>query len=212
MADTKPTATKAAKQPKPATEEKLFTIPLRKQWLKVPKNKRAKRSINTIRAYLSRHMKIPETEVKISTNLNDSVWIRGAGKPPGRTKIKAYFDAEAGMVFASLPDEVFPIKDKKGKSKEKSSADKHPEVPSQAQGHKKDEALSAVKEAADKAVDKATSTEEVKKAVDKAVAEAAAKETEAKENAKKTKEPADKVAKAEPKTEASKPSAIKTNK
>ena len=178
MADTKSTATKAAKQPKPAAEEKLFTIPLRKQWLKVPKNKRAKRSISTIRAYLSRHMKIPETEVRISTKLNDSVWIRGAGKPPGRTKIKASFDAEAGMVFASLPDEVFPIKDKKGKSKEKPSADK------------KDEALSALKEAADKAVDKA-------------VAEASAKETESKKPEDKSKET---------RKESPKPSTKKTNK
>ena len=199
MADIKPPATKAAKQSRPAAEEKLFTIPLRKQWLKVPKNKRAKRSINTIRAYLSRHMKIPETEVRISPKLNDSVWIRGAGKPPGRTRIKASFDAEAGMVFASLPDEVFPMKDSKEKSKEKPSASK------------KDEALSAVKEAADKVVDKVTSKEEVKKAVDKAVAEEKAK-PEAKKKPKKTEDAAEKTANTKPKTKAPKPSASKTNK
>ena len=140
-------------------DERLFTVPLRKEFLKVPSNKRAKRSVSTIRSHLSRHMKTPESDVKLSGKLNDAIWTRGAAKPPGKIRIKASFDASTGHLNAMLPDEKPPEKDKKGKSKD---ADTPQGTPHGAQAGK-----AAVTEAADKAA----VTEDVKKVVDKAVSE-----------------------------------------
>ena len=92
-------------------EEKLFTVPLRKEWLKVPLNKRAKRSVNTLRSFLSRHMKVPAESVKVSAKLNDSIWTRGAGKPPSKVRIKASLDIKEGLLHAMLPDEKPPVKE-----------------------------------------------------------------------------------------------------
>jgi large subunit ribosomal protein L31e len=134
-------------------DERLFTVPLRKEFLKVPSNKRARRSVATIRSHLSRHMKTPESDVRLSGKLNDTIWTRGAAKPPGKIRLKASFDASTGHLNAMLPDEKPPEKDKKGKSKDAATP----------QGTGKADVTEAA--------DKAAATEDVKKAVDKAVPE-----------------------------------------
>jgi ribosomal protein L31E len=115
------------------TDERLFTVPLRKEWLKVPMNKRARRSAKTIKSHLSRHMKVPETAIRISGELNKALWIRGAGKPPGKIRLKASFDAKAGLLHATLPDEKPPVKEeKKGKDAATEEAGKAPPVKGEA--------------------------------------------------------------------------------
>jgi large subunit ribosomal protein L31e len=181
----------------PAAEEKLFTIPLRKEFLKVPMNKRAKRSMNTIRKFLSRHMKVPETEVRISPMLNQTIWVRGAAKPPSKVRIKATLDMKEGLLFAGMPDELPPAPKDEKKSETKPPVDKD-----------------AVKELVEKATQKATSTprgtgkDEVKKLVDQAVAEGKAKEDANPETETKKAEPVPKKAQAK-KPVAKKPSPAK---
>lgn len=92
---------------KPA-EERLFTVPLRREWLKARKNRRARRSITTIRSHLSRHMKVPETDIRVSSKLNETIWLRGAAKPPAKVRLKASLDSSTGMLHALLPDEKPP--------------------------------------------------------------------------------------------------------
>ena len=67
------------------SEERVFTIPLRKAFLK-ERTKRARKSIDIIRSFLERHMK---GEVKIGTSINESVWARGMQKPPRRIRVHA---------------------------------------------------------------------------------------------------------------------------
>ncbi|MBU0898705.1 MAG: 50S ribosomal protein L31e [Nanoarchaeota archaeon] len=95
-----------------SAEERIYTIPLRKAWLSTPRNKRAKRSVNTIRLFLKKHMH--SDVVKISSGLNEHLWYRGIEKPPGKVKIKARKNKE-GLVWARLPNEL-DIQDK-GKDK-----------------------------------------------------------------------------------------------
>jgi ribosomal protein L31E len=114
MADTAKTAAKKPASQAPA-DEMLLTIPLRREWLKAPRNRRARRSITTIRAFLSRHMKVPETDIRISARLNNTIWVGGAGKPPAKIRIKASLDASTGLLHARLPDEEAPKPEKKGK-------------------------------------------------------------------------------------------------
>lgn len=99
-------------------EERLFTVPLRREWLKASMNRRAGRSVAAIGGYLSRHMKVPEGNIRISAGINDALWIRGAGKPPARVRLKASLDA-SGILRAGLPDEKPPEKEEKGKKEDK---------------------------------------------------------------------------------------------
>ncbi len=93
--------------------ERIYTIPLRKEWLKVPRNRRAKRAVNTIKAFLFRHMHA--ADVKLSQRLNEKVWTRGIQKPPGKIKLKATI--EDGIVTARLPEELVITKEEKKKGR-----------------------------------------------------------------------------------------------
>lgn len=71
-------------------EEKIYTIPLRREFLKAPKYKRSKRAISAIRNFLIRHMKADE--VKIGKYLNLEIFKHGRKNPPPRIKVKAVKD------------------------------------------------------------------------------------------------------------------------
>ncbi len=90
-------------------EERIYTIPLRSEWLKVPRNKRGKTAVNTIKRFLEKHMHA--SDVKISKKLNESVWRRGIQKPPSRVKVKVSKEKEA--VIAKLPNEKEDVKEEK---------------------------------------------------------------------------------------------------
>ena len=68
------------------SEEKVYIIPLRREWLKQTRVKRAPRAIRAIRAFLERHVKAKE--VKVDPALNEIIWQRGAKKPPAKIKVK----------------------------------------------------------------------------------------------------------------------------
>lgn len=94
---------KAKKEEKPVLE-RTYTIPLRKEWLKVPKYKRAKKAVKAIREFLARHMKVPERDtnkVKLDMWLNRALWIRGIKSPAYKISVKATKDSE-GNVKAEL--------------------------------------------------------------------------------------------------------------
>ena len=52
--------------------ERTYTIPLRREWLKAPRYKRAKRAIAAVRTFLERHMK--SEDIRIGTHLNLEIW------------------------------------------------------------------------------------------------------------------------------------------
>jgi large subunit ribosomal protein L31e len=68
------------------TEERLYTVPLGKAYLRPPK-KRAKKAIRMIREFFQRHMKADE--LIILPEVNERVWEYGIEKPPRRIKIRA---------------------------------------------------------------------------------------------------------------------------
>jgi len=72
--------------------ERIYTIPLRKNFVKVPKYYRSKRAINHIKAFIVRHMKVEEENIKIGKNLNEQVWMHGIKNPPGKVKVKVVKD------------------------------------------------------------------------------------------------------------------------
>ena len=94
-----------------ALEEKVYTIPLRSQWVKKSRVARANVSVDTVRLFLLRHTKTEN--VKLSQALNESLWVRGAKKPPAFAKVKVVRD-DKGKVTAMLPEEKLEITEKKG--------------------------------------------------------------------------------------------------
>lgn len=66
--------------------EREYTIPLRKEFLKAPRYKRAMRSIHAIQNFIAKHMKVDT--VKIGRHLNHHIFQHGRQNPPSRVKIK----------------------------------------------------------------------------------------------------------------------------
>lgn len=92
--------------------EKIFTIPLRKEWLKVPKYRRAKKAINALNIYLKKHLK---KDVLIGKYLNSQIWARGNENPPGKVKVRIEEDKE--KLTAELINAPREIKKEKKKGK-----------------------------------------------------------------------------------------------
>ena len=111
-------------------EERIYTIPLRKEFLKAPRYKRTKRSIKTVREFLKKHMKTDY--VKIGKYLNLELWKHGRKRPPSKIQVKAVKDKgkikdqEVDIVkveLVNLPkkalEEIKAEEEKKKKSKKK---------------------------------------------------------------------------------------------
>ena len=97
--------------------ERTYTIPIRREWLKAPKYKRAKRAVSAMRTFLVRHMKSEDIRLGVSVNLE--LWKHGIKCPPGKIKVNVTKDAE-GVVRAELfgsKDAKAPMKDKRANAK-----------------------------------------------------------------------------------------------
>ena len=96
--------------------ERTYIIPLRKEWLKAPRYKRAKKAVNAIKKFLARHMK--SEDIKILKELNLEVWKHGIKNPPGKVKVDVLKD-DKGVVRANLSG--FPVKEPEKEEKKKKS-------------------------------------------------------------------------------------------
>ena len=70
-----------------AENELIYTIPLRRNWMKAVRYKRGQNAIKTIREFLKRHTKADE--IKIGKYLNEYVLSRGFRHPPHKVQVKA---------------------------------------------------------------------------------------------------------------------------
>ena len=109
-------------------DEKQFTIPLRKSFVKVPVYKRTEKALKGIKYFILRHMKADE--VKIGQHLNLHVWKHGRKNPPVRVKVKSIKEEINGKTVAhvELPEFEFPKKKEvKVKEEKKKPEQKQPE-------------------------------------------------------------------------------------
>ena len=105
----------AAKKENKIVLERTFNIPLRREFMKVPEYKRAKKAMKGVRDFLEQHMK--SDNVKLGRHLNMAVWTRGIRHPPHHIKVVAKKDEE-GVVKAELfgakeDAPIVPLKPKK---------------------------------------------------------------------------------------------------
>tara|TARA_Y100000034_G_C6831155_1_gene375167 strand:+ start:346 stop:900 length:555 start_codon:yes stop_codon:yes gene_type:complete len=94
--------------------ERSYNIPLRKEWLKVPRYKRAKKAVKALREFLIKHMK--SDDLNIGKNLNEAIWNRGIRNPPHHVKVNVLKD-EDNKVYVEL--EGFEIQKKEVKEEPK---------------------------------------------------------------------------------------------
>ena len=81
--------------------ERVYTINLGKVLLS-PNNIRAKRAINMIREFATRHMKIED--VRLDEEVSHRVWRRGIRHPPRKIRVRME-KADEGYVMVRLYDE-----------------------------------------------------------------------------------------------------------
>ncbi|MBN1544290.1 60S ribosomal protein L31 [Candidatus Woesearchaeota archaeon] len=129
-----------------ATTERTYTIPLRKEYMKAPMYRRAKKAVNAVRTFMKKHMKC-ET-ILIGPKLNLKIWEHGIKNPPHRVKVTAVKDDKEDTARVELFGFEFKPKEKKEKKEKKPAgiagkiqeklAPKHEEAPKAEVTTKKD--------------------------------------------------------------------------
>ncbi|MHC1579746.1 MAG: 50S ribosomal protein L31e [Candidatus Alkanophagales archaeon] len=79
-------------------EERIYTIPLRREFLKAPRWRRSEKAVRAVKEFLKRHTKAEE--VFLDTSINEKIWERGAQKPPHRIRVRVRL--EGGVARATL--------------------------------------------------------------------------------------------------------------
>lgn len=152
------------KEEKKIILERTYTIPLRKEFLKVPIYKRSKKAVKAIREFLAKHMKVPKQDmdkIKLDQWINRAVWLRGIKKPVYKITVKATKDNKGNVKaeLVSLPpkyrDEEAKLLKKKAKSDAREKAEE--------EKRKKELEKKKAEEEKKKAEEKAKEEEEKKK-------------------------------------------------
>ena len=95
-------------------EEKIYTVPLRKEWLKVPIYRRGKKSIAAIKKFFNQHLK---KEIKIGPYLNEFIWEKGNRHPPGKVKVRVEEEKDKTIVELINAPKAEKKEEKKTKTK-----------------------------------------------------------------------------------------------
>jgi len=106
--------------------ERVYNVPLRKEFLKAPNWNRSKKAVTALRQFISKHMK--SDDVRIGEYINLHIWKDGIKKPPHHVKVNAIKD-DKGTVKVELV--VLPksaerklLKEKEAEKKSKDKKEK----------------------------------------------------------------------------------------
>jgi large subunit ribosomal protein L31e len=105
--EAKPSKKKKKEEEEEFVEERVYTIPLGKAWVRPPK-KRVPRAMQMIKAFVTKHMKlemrVEEAEERaelpkliISNDINEKIWGRGIEKPPRKIRVRAAKDKDGNV-------------------------------------------------------------------------------------------------------------------
>ena len=125
-----------------ASTTREYNVPLRQKFQTVPKYRRSKKAVTTMRDFIRRHMK--SDDIKLSPNINMAIWERGIKYPPHHVKVIARKN-DAGVVFVELAGKSIDEYEKSFAKDEKKEAKK---TPVQERVDKLKQKLGAGKEAA----------------------------------------------------------------
>ncbi len=65
--------------------ERTYNVPLRRNFLKTPIHKRAKKAVKVLREFVYKHMK--SDNVNIGADVNEHIWRHGIKNPPHHVKV-----------------------------------------------------------------------------------------------------------------------------
>ena len=174
------------------TVERIYTINLGKVLLS-PNNQRAKRAINMIRAFATKHMK--SENVKIEEEISHLVWERGIRHPPRKIRVKLSKDDDGNIIVSKYQEEK-----KAGESKSKKDEKKAEEKPKKEEKKVVEEKPKAEEKKVEEKVVEEKPKKEEKKTEEKKVEEKPkAAEKKAEENPKKEKSEEKKSTESKPK-------------
>lgn len=112
--------------------ERVYNVPLRKEWLKKPKYKRAKKAVTALRNFISKHMK--SENVKIGKYANLELWKNGIKNPPHHIQVicKKFEDGKVEVELEKLSPRALreikqEVQKKEGKEEAKKSDEKKKE-------------------------------------------------------------------------------------
>lgn len=94
-------------------EERTYTIPLRREFQKTTRFKKAKKAVTAVKEFTLKHAKAKE--VKVGRYLNEAIWANGIKYPPARVKVR--ITKENDIATVELIDA--PIVEKKTTEKKK---------------------------------------------------------------------------------------------
>lgn len=101
--------------------ERTYTIPLRREYLKVPQYRRTEKASRALREFLVKHMK--SDNIRIGKFLNEHLWMHGMKNPPHHVRVNVVKIPE-GTVYAELFGKPLKIgKEEKAEKKEVKAAE-----------------------------------------------------------------------------------------
>ena len=128
--------------------ERIYTIPLRRGWLKAPKWRRSKKAISAIQVFLEKHTKVQD--IKLRKWVNEELCANAGKSSHRKITLKVNIDKDKGVARAELVELPKAAKrlaeaNKKQEAKAKKVEAKNPkeEVLEEPQEEKKGEKMPA---------------------------------------------------------------------
>ena len=142
------------------SKEISYTIPLRRDFIKVPRYYRAKRAINAIKRYIIKHTKVED--VRIGKHLNEHIWSRGIRNPPGKVTVNAI--VEEDYVTVELEGKKYEVQKVQTEVVEKATGlkGKIQDAVGAAKGDSDEEEVEEKEETSSKAPTKSNTVDEIK--------------------------------------------------
>jgi len=91
--------------------EREYVVPLRREWLKVQKYRRAKKALRALKEFMVQHMQIYDRDtrkIKVDIYLNNEIKFRGNKKPLHKIKVKAikYDNGIVEVKLVNIPKHI----------------------------------------------------------------------------------------------------------
>lgn len=110
--------------------EREYTIPLRREFMKVKRHKRTPKAVKAVKQFIAKHMKIENRDlkkVKVDKWLNNELWFRGIKNPPNKIKVKVIKEGDIVKVsLVNIPEKIKYIIERENKDKKDQEKKKKP--------------------------------------------------------------------------------------
>ena len=83
--------------------KRTYNIPLRREYLKVPRHKRGKKAVKAVKQFVKRHMKVDNlNNIKVGSFLNEEIWKHSIKNPPHHVKVNIVKNLKENVALVEL--------------------------------------------------------------------------------------------------------------